>query len=80
MHKLDADFTITKFLYYCENCFVPNVLESWLQGHLSILKDWCHESVFNVLTEPLKQAEKQKCYWDNKILDISEVEVFFYLF
>ncbi|MEN2499544.1 MAG: Mitochondrial import inner membrane translocase subunit TIM44, partial [Marteilia pararefringens] len=75
LHQLDDTFSITSFLFYCETSFVPNVLESWMGGHSEILKDWCHEAVFNILTEPINQAKKRSAYWDNRIIDVSEIEL-----
>ncbi|MES1905258.1 MAG: Mitochondrial import inner membrane translocase subunit TIM44, partial [Paramarteilia canceri] len=75
IYKVDQTFSQVSFINYCEVYFIPNVLEAWLQNRTDILKDWCHEGVFNVLNAPLFEAKKKNWFWDNKLLDISEVDL-----
>lgn len=66
--KLDHNFDKTKFLKDCENDIIPNVLEAMIRGDLEILKDWCHEAPYNILSQPLIQAQKLGYHMDGKIL------------
>lgn len=39
-----------------------------VRGDLETLKDWCHEAPYNIISQPLKQAQKLGYYLDSKIL------------
>lgn len=54
--KMDPTFDKVKFLQQCEMDFIPNILEAMVRGDLVILKDWCHEGPYNVISTPIKQA------------------------
>jgi import inner membrane translocase subunit TIM44 len=54
--KMDPDFSKEEFLKKCEFDIIPNVLEAMARGDLDILKDWCHEGPFNILSTPIKHA------------------------
>lgn len=43
----------------CEKDIIPNVLEAMMRGDLEILKDWCHEAPYNILSTPIKHAFSQ---------------------
>ena len=53
---MDPDFSKEDFLKQCECDIIPNILEAMVRGDLEILKDWCHEAPYSVLSTPLKQA------------------------
>lgn len=55
--KMDPDFSKEAFLKKCENDIIPNILEAMVRGELEILKDWCHEGPYNILSAPIKQAK-----------------------
>lgn len=46
-----------------------------VRGDLEILKDWCHEGPFNILSTPIKQAQKMGARFDSKVLDIKDVDL-----
>lgn len=73
--KVDPHFDEKKFLRDCENDIIPNILEAMVRGELEILKDWCFESTFNILSTPLKAARKLGYRLDSKILDIENVDL-----
>ncbi|XP_014206354.1 mitochondrial import inner membrane translocase subunit TIM44 [Copidosoma floridanum] len=73
--KLDPNFDKVKFLKDCETDIIPNVLEAWMRGNLEVLKDWCHEAPYNVISQPIQQALKMGYRLDNKILDIENVDL-----
>lgn len=54
--KMDPTFDKVTFLQQCESDFIPNILEAMVRGDLEVLKDWCHEGPFNILSTPIKQA------------------------
>lgn len=57
--KTDPSFTKESFVQLCEKDIIPNVLEAMMRGELDILKDWCHEAPYNILSTPIKQAFSQ---------------------
>ncbi|XP_053981464.1 mitochondrial import inner membrane translocase subunit TIM44 isoform X1 [Hylaeus volcanicus] len=73
--KLDPNFDRVQFLRDCETDIIPNILEAMVRGNLEILKDWCHEAPYNLIAQPLKQAEKLGYHLDSKILDINNVDL-----
>lgn len=73
--KIDPNFDQKDFLKDCENDIIPNILEAMIRGDLAILKDWCFESTYNILSTPLGQAQKAGYYFDSKILDIENVDL-----
>ncbi|XP_076290971.1 mitochondrial import inner membrane translocase subunit TIM44 isoform X2 [Lasioglossum baleicum] len=73
--KLDPNFDRVQFLKDCETDIIPNILEAMIQGNLEILKDWCHEAPYNIIAQPLKQAEKLGYHLDSKILDINNIDL-----
>lgn len=73
--KIDPNFDKSEFLQQCENDIIPNILEAIVRGDLEILKDWCHEGPYNVISAPLEQARKQGLVLDSKILDIDKTDL-----
>ena len=52
---VDPHFTMENFIQQCQHDIIPNVLEAFLRGNLEVLKTWCHEAAFNVLSAYFKQ-------------------------
>lgn len=73
--KVDTTFDINTFMSDCEKVIIPTILESMSQGKLDVLSDWCHEAVFNVLSRPLKEAEKLGLAIHTRILDIQNLDL-----
>ncbi|XP_034240197.1 mitochondrial import inner membrane translocase subunit TIM44 isoform X2 [Thrips palmi] len=73
--KVDPNFDRLQFLRHCETDIIPNILEAMVRGDLEILKDWCHEGPFNILSTPIKQAQKMGARFDSKVLDIKDVDL-----
>lgn len=73
--KVDPSFDRLQFLRHCETDIIPNILEAMVRGDLEILKDWCHEGPFNILSTPIKQAQKMGARFDSKVLDIKDVDL-----
>ncbi|KAL1131944.1 hypothetical protein AAG570_011555 [Ranatra chinensis] len=73
--KLDPSFDKGEFLKECEKDIIPNILEAMIQGNLEILKDWCHEGPYNVLSTPIKQAQAANYKFCSKILDVDSVDL-----
>ncbi|GFX02613.1 mitochondrial import inner membrane translocase subunit TIM44 [Trichonephila clavipes] len=72
---MDPNFDKEQFLRECELEIIPNILEAMIRGELEILKDWCYEGPFNILSTPMKQAQTLGYHFDSKILDISHVDL-----
>jgi len=66
--KLDPNFSKIQFLKDCETDFIPNILEAMIRGDLEILKDWCHEGPYNIISQPHREVKKLGHYSDSKIL------------
>lgn len=73
--KLDPSFDKGQFLKQCERDIIPNVLEAMIRGDLEILRDWCHDGPYNLLSTPVKQAQTLKYKFVSKILDIDNVDL-----
>ncbi|KAI8117554.1 Mitochondrial import inner membrane translocase subunit TIM44, partial [Lucilia cuprina] len=73
--KIDPNFDQKHFLKDCETDIIPNILEAMVRGDLEILKDWCFESTFNIISTPISQALKAGLYLDSKILDIENIDL-----
>lgn len=73
--KIDPNFDRVQFLKECEKDIIPNILEAMVRGDLEILKDWCHEGPYNVLSTPIKIAQTAKYKFCSKILDIDNVDL-----
>lgn len=73
--KIDPNFDQKQFLRDCETDIIPNILEAMVRGDLEILKDWCFESTFNIISTPISQAIKAGLYLDSKILDIENIDL-----
>lgn len=73
--KVDPDFDINVFIKDCEKFIIPTILESMCQNRPDILSDWCHEAVFNVLSQPQQEAKKLGLTIKSRILDIQNIEL-----
>ena len=73
--KMDPNFDKDAFLRECERDIIPTILEAMNRPDLDVLKDWCYEAPFNVLSTPIKQALQAGYIFDSKVLDIDNVEM-----
>jgi len=73
--KMDPNFNKEEFLKKCEHDIIPNILESMVVGDLDILKDWCHEAPYNILSTPIKQALALGYRMDCRVLDVDNVDL-----
>lgn len=73
---MDPNFCQEQFLKDCERDIIPNILESFIQGDLEILQDWCFEAPFSILSTPIKQAQQLGYTFHSRILDIENVDLF----
>lgn len=73
--KIDPNFDQKQFIRDCENDIIPNILEAMVRGDMEILKDWCFESTYNIISTPIIAAKKLGYYLDSKILDIENVDL-----
>jgi len=65
--KMDPTFDKNKFLAQCATDFIPNILEAIVRGDLDVLRDWCHEGPYNILSTPLKQAKTLGYLFHSKV-------------
>jgi len=73
--KMDPNFNKEEFLKQCEQDIIPNILESMVVGDLEILKDWCHEAPYSILSTPIKQALALGYRMDCRVLDVDNVDL-----
>uniref|UniRef100_A0A2R5LN93 Mitochondrial import inner membrane translocase subunit TIM44 n=1 Tax=Ornithodoros turicata TaxID=34597 RepID=A0A2R5LN93_9ACAR len=73
--KMDPNFDKNEFLKQCETDIIPNLLEALVRGDLEILRDWCHDAPYNVLSTPVKQAQSLGYRYDSKVLDVTNVDL-----
>lgn len=73
--KLDPNFDKEEFLKMCQEDFIPNILEAIIRGELEILKDWCYEGPFNIISTPIKQSISMGYTFNSKILDVDKVDL-----
>lgn len=73
--KIDSSFTIESFAHFCQFEVIPNVLEALVRGDTVILRDWCHEGVYNVLTAPITELQRRQCHLESRVLDVHHLDV-----
>lgn len=73
--RVEPDFSLVKFIRQCETDIIPNVLEAMAREDLEILKDWCFEAPFRVLSHPIKEYRKKGYQTFCKVLDVHNVDV-----
>lgn len=73
--RVDPNFNLDVFLKNVQYDIIPNVLEALSQGKMEILKDWCTETAYNMLTHPIEQCKQLKFKYHNEVLDISHLDI-----
>ncbi|PAV83374.1 hypothetical protein WR25_16112 [Diploscapter pachys] len=74
--KIDPSFDKVEFLRFVEKEVIPNVLEAFIRSDVDVLKDWCHERAFSILSQVIKDYGKMHySMGDSRIIDISKVEM-----
>ena len=51
------------------------MLEAIIRGDTVILKDWCYEGAYNVLTTPINEVKRLNYRLDSRILDVHNFDV-----
>lgn len=76
IQKVDPNFEKNEWLRFCEKEIIPNVLEAFIRGDLKILKDWCYERAYNILSATVNEYKKINFNTtDSRIIDINRVEM-----
>lgn len=73
--KSEPNFEINEFLTRVQHDIIPNIMEALSQNELEILKDWCTEAAYNIMTHPIVQCEHLKYKYHNQVLDISSLDI-----
>jgi import inner membrane translocase subunit TIM44 len=74
--KVDPSFEKHEWLRFCEKEVIPNILEAFIRGDVNILKDWCHEIAYKVMSDSINEYKKIGFHTsDSRVLDISKLEV-----
>lgn len=75
IRKIDPSFNKEEFVKQCQFDIIPTILEAFLRGNLEILKDWCHEASFNVLSAIIKQRTEPGVQVECKVLEVRDVDI-----
>ncbi|KAM3720461.1 putative mitochondrial import inner membrane translocase subunit [Dirofilaria immitis] len=76
IQKVDPNFDKNEWLRFCEKEVIPNVLEAFIRGDLKILKDWCYERAYNILSTIVNEYKKVNFSTaDSRVIDIDRVEM-----
>ncbi|VDK85819.1 unnamed protein product [Litomosoides sigmodontis] len=76
IQKVDPNFDKNEWLRFCEKEIIPNVLEAFIRGDLKILKDWCYERAYNILSAIVNEYKKVNFSTaDSRVIDIDGVEM-----
>lgn len=73
--KIDSSFDKENFIKICESLIIPTVLEAFLKGDLDILRDWCHDAAYGVLSALIEQDRSKGLSTESRILDLRHVDV-----
>lgn len=73
--RVEPTFNLDDFFKRVQYDIIPNVMEALSQGEMEILKDWCTETAFNMLTHPIEQCKQLKYKYHNEVLDISHLDI-----
>jgi len=73
--RVEPDFSLVNFIRQCETDIIPNVLEAIAREDLEILKDWCFEAPYRVLSHPINEHRKKGHQTYCKVLDVHNVDV-----
>jgi import inner membrane translocase subunit TIM44 len=74
--NVDPLFDKHDWLRFCEKEIIPNILEAFIRADLDVLKDWCHELAFKVMSNSIQEYQKIGFSTaESRVLDISKLEV-----
>lgn len=73
--RVEPEFNLLNFIRQCEKDIIPNILEAMAQEQLDILKDWCFEASYRVLSHPINEHRQKGHQTYCKVLDIHNVDV-----
>jgi len=73
--KIDPEFNKDNFMKELEFEIIPTVLEAYLSENKEILRDWCHDGAYNVLSALWKNNETMGIKNHSQLLDIRDVDL-----
>jgi import inner membrane translocase subunit TIM44 len=73
--QVDPKFRLDKFTKDAHEWIIPELMEAYLRGETAVLKEWCSEATFNVLTSGIKSQQQQGLVSDCKLVDLRNVEL-----
>ncbi len=73
--KMDPTFDSNEFIKFVQNVVIPNVLESISRQDLDVLRDWCTDTAFTILSHPINSCKVNHVNYHATVLDISNVDV-----
>lgn len=73
--KMEPTFEMNTWLKRVQDDIIPNILEALAQGNNEVLRDWCTETAFNIMTHQTKQCEHLKLNYHNEVYDINGLDI-----
>ncbi|RUS21514.1 hypothetical protein BC937DRAFT_92448 [Endogone sp. FLAS-F59071] len=75
LQAIDPRFNMERFLREAREYIIPELMDAYLKGDSEILREWCSEASYNVLTAVLQAQLQQGLVSDCKILDLRDVDL-----
>ncbi|XP_065174679.1 mitochondrial import inner membrane translocase subunit TIM44-like [Sycon ciliatum] len=73
--KVDKDFDPENFLNELQLEIIPTVLEGFLRADMDLLREWCHDRAYGVLSALLTQQQQLGLTNQSQVLELSNVEL-----
>ncbi|KAK4529901.1 hypothetical protein CCYA_CCYA02G0758 [Cyanidiococcus yangmingshanensis] len=75
IRTIDHTFTISQFIAHMENQMIPTVLQAYLTGDLEILRTYCTEEAFAMMSASIHERRLSGIVMDPRILNLDQVEL-----
>ncbi|GAA5961943.1 hypothetical protein JCM21900_001156 [Sporobolomyces salmonicolor] len=73
--EMDPTFTQEGFLRELREYIVPELVDAYVNGDQSTLKQWCSEATFNVLVATLQNSIGPSMISESRVLDIRNLDI-----
>jgi len=73
--KIDPDFNLPEFVQELEEYLIPMIIKGYLRGDKTLLYNCVEDQAEMKINQSLRLRENQKEVWDDRILDVSHIEV-----
>ena len=73
--NIDPYFSVDSFMKEARAYIVPEVVDAYLSGDVEMIREWCSDAAFNILTAGIKAQRDQGLISDSHILDLRNIEL-----